>query len=104
MKRWLIIIAAMLSAPAAAQSTLDAVRAKGYLQCGVSVREANDILSNRPTRLALKTSGASNGQTIVGAFATGTRGPSGSPPWIPPAPRPWFRRLRRSPRSRLSSC
>ncbi|MFL6275420.1 MAG: FAD-binding protein [Blastocatellia bacterium] len=45
-----------------------------YLQCGVSVREANDILSNRPTRLALKTSGASNGQTIVGAFATGTHG------------------------------
>ena len=36
MKRWLIILAAVLSAPAAAQSTLDAVRAKGYVQCGVS--------------------------------------------------------------------
>jgi general L-amino acid transport system substrate-binding protein len=36
MKRWLIVLAAALSAPAAAQSTLDAVRAKGYLQCGVS--------------------------------------------------------------------
>ena len=36
MKRWLIVLAAALAAPAAAQSTLDAVRAKGYLQCGVS--------------------------------------------------------------------
>jgi len=36
MKRCLIVLAAALSAPAAAQSTLDAVRAKGYLQCGVN--------------------------------------------------------------------
>ena len=36
MKRWLIVFAGVLSAPAAAQSTLDAVRAKGYVQCGVS--------------------------------------------------------------------
>ncbi|HSU62718.1 MAG TPA: amino acid ABC transporter substrate-binding protein [Burkholderiales bacterium] len=36
MKRWLMVLAAVLSAPAAAQSTLDAVRAKGYVQCGVS--------------------------------------------------------------------
>jgi len=36
MKRWLIVLAATLSVPAAAQSTLDAVRAKGYLQCGIS--------------------------------------------------------------------
>ena len=36
MKRWFILLAAALSMPAAAQSTLDAVRAKGYLQCGVS--------------------------------------------------------------------
>ncbi len=36
MKRWFIMLAAGLSMPAAAQSTLDAVRAKGYLQCGVS--------------------------------------------------------------------
>ncbi|HET7365895.1 MAG TPA: amino acid ABC transporter substrate-binding protein [Burkholderiales bacterium] len=35
MKRWLIVLA-IVSAPAAAQSTLDAVRAKGYVQCGVS--------------------------------------------------------------------
>ncbi|HKP85766.1 MAG TPA: FAD-binding protein [Blastocatellia bacterium] len=45
-----------------------------YLQCGVSVREANDILFGQPTKMALKTSGASNGQTIVGAMATGTHG------------------------------
>jgi len=45
-----------------------------YLQCGVSVKEANDILSAQPTKLALKTSGASNGQSIVGAVATGTHG------------------------------
>ncbi|MGA9772435.1 MAG: FAD-binding protein [Blastocatellia bacterium] len=45
-----------------------------YLQCGASVREANDILFSMPTKLALKTSGASNGQTIAGAVATGTHG------------------------------
>ena len=36
MKRWLIVLVAALSAPAAAQSTLDAVRARGAVQCGVS--------------------------------------------------------------------
>ena len=45
-----------------------------YLQCGVSVREANDLLFGQPAKLALKTSGASNGQTIAGAIATGTHG------------------------------
>jgi hypothetical protein len=45
-----------------------------YLQCGVSVKEANDILFGQPTKLALKTSGASNGQTMAGAVATGTHG------------------------------
>lgn len=45
-----------------------------YLQCGVSIKEANDILFGQPTKLALKTSGASNGQTIAGAVATGTHG------------------------------
>ncbi|MFY9572758.1 MAG: FAD-binding protein [Blastocatellia bacterium] len=45
-----------------------------YLQCGVSVREANDILFQMPTKMALKTSGASNGQSIAGAVATGTHG------------------------------
>src|SRR5262249_40438978 len=45
-----------------------------YLQCGVSVAEANEILFQQPRPLALKTSGASNGQTIAGAVATGTHG------------------------------
>jgi general L-amino acid transport system substrate-binding protein len=36
MKRLLIVLAATLSSSVAAQSTLDAVRAKGTLQCGVS--------------------------------------------------------------------
>jgi hypothetical protein len=45
-----------------------------YLQCGVTVKEVNDILFGRPGPLALKTSGASNGQTIAGAIATGTHG------------------------------
>ena len=36
MKRWLVVVAVAIAAPAAAQSTLDAVRAKGYVQCGVS--------------------------------------------------------------------
>jgi hypothetical protein len=45
-----------------------------YLQCGVSIKEANDILFAMPAKLALKTSGASNGQTIAGAIATGTHG------------------------------
>src|SRR5215216_3813797 len=41
-------------------------------QCGMSVQELN-ILLERSGR-ALKTCGASNGQTIVGAFSTGTHG------------------------------
>ena len=45
-----------------------------YLQCGVSVDEANNLLFEQPSPLALKTSGASNGQTIVGAISTGTHG------------------------------
>jgi hypothetical protein len=45
-----------------------------YLQCGVSVDEANGLLFQQPRPLALKTSGASNGQTIAGAVSTGTHG------------------------------
>jgi FAD/FMN-containing dehydrogenases len=45
-----------------------------YLQCGVSVSEANDHLFRNDPQLALKTSGASNGQTIAGAVSTGTHG------------------------------
>jgi len=43
-----------------------------FMQCGVSVQEANDALARK--NLALKTSGASNGQTMVGAVSTGTHG------------------------------
>ncbi len=43
-----------------------------FLQCGVSVQEANDHFFQRG--MALRTSGASNGQTIAGAVATGTHG------------------------------
>ena len=38
-----------------------------YLQCGMTIKDANDVLFGLPTPLALKTSGASNGQTIAGA-------------------------------------
>src|SRR5205085_12100877 len=64
--------------PADATSVVNAYRGDPavlmYLQCGVSVREANGILFDQPTQLALKTSGASNGQTMAGAVATGTHG------------------------------
>lgn len=43
-----------------------------FLQCGVSVKELNDRLRSRGR--SLKTSGASNGQTIAGALSTGTHG------------------------------
>lgn len=45
-----------------------------YLQCGMTIKQANDVLFGQTTQLALKTSGASNGQTIAGATATGTHG------------------------------
>ncbi|MES2777196.1 MAG: FAD-binding protein [Bacteroidota bacterium] len=43
-----------------------------FAQCGNSVKELNDFL--RTKNKSLKTSGASNGQTVVGAFSTGTHG------------------------------
>jgi len=43
-----------------------------FAQCGNSVKEINDFLKKQ--NRSLKTSGASNGQTIVGAFSTGTHG------------------------------
>lgn len=43
-----------------------------YVQCGASVQEVNRYLSNKG--FSLKTSGASNGQTIAGAISTGTHG------------------------------
>ena len=43
-----------------------------YIQCGASVKEVNDYLAKKG--LALKTTGASNGQTFAGAVSTGTHG------------------------------
>jgi hypothetical protein len=43
-----------------------------FAQCGTSVQELNTYLRARSK--SLKTCGASNGQTIVGAFSTGTHG------------------------------
>ncbi|GHN01058.1 hypothetical protein WSM22_25470 [Cytophagales bacterium WSM2-2] len=43
-----------------------------FAQCGVSVKELNDRLKKR--KRSLKTTGASNGQTIVGGMSTGTHG------------------------------
>jgi hypothetical protein len=43
-----------------------------FAQCGNSIQELNTWLKNN--KRSLKTSGASNGQTIVGCFSTGTHG------------------------------
>ncbi|MEJ7770184.1 MAG: FAD-binding protein, partial [Chitinophagaceae bacterium] len=43
-----------------------------FAQCGNSVQELNTYL--RSIKKSLRTCGASNGQTIVGAFSTGTHG------------------------------
>jgi FAD/FMN-containing dehydrogenase len=43
-----------------------------FAQCGNSVQELNTYLKKK--NRSLKTTGASNGQTIVGAFSTGTHG------------------------------
>lgn len=45
-----------------------------FAQCGISVGELNDYLAKRQPASAIKTSGASNGQTIAGAVSTGTHG------------------------------
>lgn len=43
-----------------------------FVQCGASVQEVHDTLARHS--LALKTSGASDGQTMAGAISTGTHG------------------------------
>jgi FAD/FMN-containing dehydrogenase len=43
-----------------------------FVQCGASVQEVNRYLQKK--NLSLKNTGASNGQTIVGAISTGTHG------------------------------
>src|SRR5262249_2221653 len=45
-----------------------------YMQAGMSVAVANNSLFDQAPKQALKTSGASNGQTMAGAFSTGTHG------------------------------
>lgn len=43
-----------------------------FLQCGVRIKEISEYLNKK--RKALKTTGASNGQTIAGAISTGVHG------------------------------
>lgn len=43
-----------------------------FVQCGCAIQEINDVLKAK--NKSLKTSGASNGQTIAGAISTGTHG------------------------------
>ena len=43
-----------------------------FVQCGMSMQELNTYLQN--AKRSLKTTGASNGQTIIGAISTGTHG------------------------------
>lgn len=45
-----------------------------FAQCGNGIWELNDELRNAVPKLSLKTCGASNGQTIVGAMSTGAHG------------------------------
>ncbi len=76
-----------------------------FAQCGATVQEVHDTLAKHG--LALKTSGASDGQTLAGAISTGTHGAAnqiggmqdsvvgihlltedGEPHWLEPASRP----------------
>jgi FAD/FMN-containing dehydrogenase len=43
-----------------------------FVQCGIGVAQCSALL--RPDGLSLRTSGASNGQTLAGAISTGTHG------------------------------
>jgi hypothetical protein len=45
-----------------------------FLQCGNTIIGINDFLEKRNPAKCLRASGGSNGQTIVGAFSTGTHG------------------------------
>lgn len=44
------------------------------VQCGTKISKINERLESRTKRRALRTSGASNGQTIAGALGTGVHG------------------------------
>lgn len=52
----------------------DARRGLWLVQCGVYVSQLNQMLESDQYSRSLRTSGAANGQTIVGATATGTHG------------------------------
>ena len=54
----------------------DADRRKGLFlfQCGMLVAEVNKVVESEAEQRSLWTSGAANGQTIVGATSTGTHG------------------------------
>ena len=45
-----------------------------FVQCGTKISRINEALESDSRRRALRTSGASNGQTIAGAIATGVHG------------------------------
>lgn len=45
-----------------------------FLQCGTKVHQINTRLAQRKSQHSIMASGASNGQTIVGAMSTGTHG------------------------------
>ena len=61
-----------MSAEHLAPAAKDRAKTLVFAQCGVSILELNRKLEGRG--LSLKTSGASTGQTIAGALATGTHG------------------------------
>lgn len=54
--------------------TADARTGLFLFQCGNTVADVNEVIEDRRHRRALFTSGAANGQTLVGATATGTHG------------------------------
>jgi hypothetical protein len=45
-----------------------------FAQCGIGIWQLNEVLAGMSPKLSLKTCGASNGQTIVGAMSTGAHG------------------------------
>lgn len=45
-----------------------------FAQCGTKIVDLNQRLFKKSNKRSIKASGASNGQTIVGAFSTGTHG------------------------------
>jgi hypothetical protein len=59
-------------APSLLDASVSDPRHVVFAQCGVRIKELNQILEK--AGLALSTSGASNGQSLAGAIATGTHG------------------------------